>query len=149
MSTPNTTQKCSPITGKKEEDASGGGGILGFVRRGLCGGMPSSAAPSPAFGKLMDVTRKLMDLVLDFVLGGIDFAADSLAYLIDLFGQFRVAFELFHLLAFHFQRSNPRLPLKFQISYYDASIHLSPNHVQLGGATSPLPTTTQIKLSQK
>ena len=107
MSTPNTTQKCSPITGKKEEDASGGGGILGFGRRGLCGGMPPSAASSATFGKLMDVTRKLMDLVLDFVLGGIHFSADSLAYLIDLFSQFRVAFELLHLLAFHFPRSNP------------------------------------------
>ena len=86
MSTPNTTQKCSPITGKKEEDASGGDGILCFGRRGLCGGMPPRCR-----------CRRRN-------------AADSLAYLIDFFGQFRVAFELLHLLAFHFQRScpNPR-----------------------------------------
>ena len=55
----------------------------------------------------MHIARKLAYLVLELVLGGFDFSADSLAYLIDLFGQFRVAFELFHFLAFHFQRSNP------------------------------------------
>ena len=70
--------------------------------------MPPSAAPSATFGEVLQIARKLMDLVLDFVLGGIHFSADSLAYLIDFFGQFRVAFELFHLLVF--QRSNPRLP---------------------------------------
>ena len=51
MSTPNTTQKCSPITGKKEEDASGGGGIRGFGRRNAPNGRElSPRAPRFAAG---------------------------------------------------------------------------------------------------
>ena len=64
------------------------------------GGMPPSADPSATFGEVLHIARKLAYLVLELVLGGFDFLADSLAHFIDFFGQFRVAFELLHLLAF-------------------------------------------------
>ena len=62
--------------------------------------MPPSAASSATFGEVLHIARKLAYLVLELVLSGFDFLADSLAHFIDFFGQFRVAFELLHLLEF-------------------------------------------------
>ena len=79
------------------------------------GGMPPSAAPSATFGEVLHIARKLAYLVLELVLGGFDFPADSLAHFIDFFDQFRVAFKLLHLLAFDaflaWRNAAPRNPL--------------------------------------